>query len=281
MTTQRQEMTHSPQGYSLVPRSFEEAERLAGIISNSSICPQSLKGRPSDVLIILQMGHELKLQPMQAMRSLGCINGMPFAYGDGLLALVKRHAEFEDINEWIEGEISSGKATAYCTITRKGKVPQTRQFSIEDAVRACLWKKPGPWTMYPQRMLQHRARGYCAKDVFPDALFGLMSEDEVRNIPVASETVIPQGKGLQGLKETLTASVETQKNADIVDGDYEVISKPIEDETLINELLSLIVEKNIPQKSLNKWSKQFNVGSVQEIPIEGIKKIINHIKEKK
>lgn len=276
MATQRQELITSNQSYSLAPRSFEEAERLANIIANSGICPSSLKGRPSDVLVILQMGHELRLQPMQALRTLGCINGLPFAYGDGFLALIKRHSDFLDIKEWMEGDIASGDATAYCTMTRRGQEPQTRSFSIKDAIRAGLWKKAGTWTQYPQRMLQHRARTYCGKDVFPDAVFGLMTEDEVRGMPVAIEAPIPQSKGLQGLKETLSAKIEPE----ISEANFEVMTRSEEDEALINELLSLIIEKNIPDKSQEKWKKKFNVDVIEDIPIEGIKKIINHIKEK-
>lgn len=280
MATQRQELVQANQpSYSMAPRNFEEAERLANIIANSGVCPTSLRGRPSDVLVILQMGHELRLQPMQALRTLGCINGLPFAYGDGFLALIKRHPEFVDIDERIEGDITSGDATAYCTMTRKGQEPQTRQFSIKDAIRAGLWKKAGVWSQYPQRMLQHRARTYCGKDVFPDAVFGLMSEDEARSIPVQQDIPTPQNKGMQGLKETLKAKVEEPVEAEVIEGSYESV-RTEEDEAVITELQALILEKEIKEASIDKWKKKFNVNDLADIPIDGIKKIINHIKEK-
>lgn len=279
MATQRQELMQANPSYSLAPRNFEEAERLANIIANSGICPTSLRGRPSDVLVILQMGHELRLQPMQALRTLGCINGLPFAYGDGFLALIKRHSDFMDIKEWMEGTIESGDAVAYCTMTRRGQEPQTRQFSVKDATRAGLWKKSGVWSQYPQRMLQHRARTYCGKDVFPDAVFGLMTEDEVKSMPVQNDVPVSQSKGLQGLKETLKAKVEEPIEAEVIEGNYEAVRSE-EDEAVITELLALILEKEISETSQDKWKKKFNVNAIQDIPIEGMKKIINHIKEK-
>ncbi len=264
------------QNYSLAPRNFEEAERLANIIANSGICPKALAGRPSDVLVILQMGHELNLQPMQALRTLGCINGLPFAYGDGFLALIKRHKDFVDIKEWMEGTIESGNAVAYCTITRKNQEPQTRSFSTKDASRAGLWKKPGVWTQYPQRMLQHRARTYAGKDVFPDAVFGLMTEDEARNVPMHEIQKAPtQNMGNAGLKETLKSKVEEVPQTDIIEGDYQPVN-----EDLITELHTLILEKEVKQSSIDKWKKKFGVELLEEIPVEAIQKIINHIKEK-
>lgn len=277
MTTQ-QIQTSQP-SYSLAPRNFEEAERLANIIANSGICPSALRGRPSDVLVILQMGHELRLQPMQALRTLGCINGLPFAYGDGFLALIKRHQDFQDIKEWFEGTIENNDAVAYCTMTRRGQEPQTRQFSIKDAMRAGLWKKAGVWSQYPQRMLQHRARTYCGKDVFPDAVFGLMSEDEAKSVPIQANIPSPQNKGMQGLKETLQEKVKEVKEEYVFEGSFETI-KSEEDEAVITELHTLIIEKDIKEASIDKWKKKFNVDALESIPIDNLKKIINHIKEK-
>jgi len=39
-----------------------------------------------------------------------------------------------------------------------------------------LWGKGGPWTNYPRRMLQMRARALCIRDSFADALHGFCVE---------------------------------------------------------------------------------------------------------
>lgn len=287
MVAQRQEL----QTFSFAPRNLQEAQEYALIIANSGICPQALKGRPNDVLVILQLGHELGLKPMQALRSLGCINGVPFAWGDGQLALVKNHPSFVDIKEWMEGDIKDQTLTAYCTITRKNQEPQTRSFDIEDAKRAGLWmqeKKP-VWKMYPKRMLQHRARTFACRDVFADALFGLMTHEEVIEISEEKvQPIRPKNKGMSGLEESLGIH-EDISDAELITDDQitEKLVDEFRDENLgeapnilIDELLSLIKEKNIPEKSLQKWCAQFNVTIVQDIPTQAIQTIINHIKEK-
>lgn len=305
MSTHR-ELAHVQSGYSLAPRNFEEAERLANIIANSGICPSSLRGRPSDVLVILQMGHELRLQPMQALRTLGCINGLPFAYGDGFLALIKRHPEFVDIDEGIEGDINSGDATAYCTMTRKGQAPQTRYFSIKDAMRAGLWKKAGVWSQYPQRMLQHRARTYCGKDVFPDAVFGLMTEDEVKGMPTVHEVQKPVSQGLNGLRETLqtkpkeemvieaeliqapedilsdipTEEESAEQIAEIVTYDDQDKNIPAEPLTGLDELKRLISHHQIKGTSIKSYLTRCGVKRIDELNDEQISKWSNHLKLK-
>jgi hypothetical protein len=275
MVAQRQELV-TRNTFTFTPTTLEEAQKFATIIANSGLCPESFRGRPNDVLIVLQLGNELGLKPMQALRTLGCINGMPFAYGDGLLALIKRHHEFENIKEWFEGNFENGTLTAFCNMKRKGKEPVTQQFSIEDATRAGLWGKKGTWTLYPKRMLQHRARTLAGKDQFPDALYGLMTEDEARGV-VESKTTMDvkqiKNKGMQGLEEALgVVEVEVITVNDQVIEAQEVSVK--------DEFLTMIAEKNIPATTLKKWCKKCDVENIEDLNDEAMKKIMDFIKSK-
>jgi hypothetical protein len=66
---------------------------------------------------------------------------------------------------------------------RKGRKPVTAKFSVEDAKRAGLWGKQGPWQAYPKRMMQMRARGFALRDAFPDVLKGLITAEEAQDYP--------------------------------------------------------------------------------------------------
>ncbi len=281
MATQRALATKE---FSFTPTTLEEAQKYANIIANSGICPEGFRGRPNDVLIVLQLGSELGLKPMQALRSLGSINGMPFAYGDGLLALVKRHAQFKDMKEWFEGAFEDGTLTAFCTMTRNGQEPVTQRFSMEDAKRAGLWGKKGPWTQYPRRMLQHRARGFAAKDAFPDAIFGLMSEDEARGVAQSATIIeIPKvkGKGIQGLEESLGINDEKIVDAEVIanEPDAEVIDETHKD-SLLDELQSLILETETSQRSIDSWLVKAGAERLEDLTVDVIQKAINHFKTK-
>jgi hypothetical protein len=72
---------------------------------------------------------------------------------------------------------------AVCVAKRKGRKPVTAKFSVEDAKRAGLWGKQGPWSAYPKRMLAMRARGFALRDAFPDVLKGLISAEEAQDYP--------------------------------------------------------------------------------------------------
>ena len=129
----------------------------------------------------MQWGHEVGLAPMQALQNIAVINGKPSVYGDAAMALVQASPVCDDIEEFFEGE--GGELTAVCIAKRKGRKPVTAKFSVNDAKRAGLWGKQGPWSAYPKRMMQMRARGFALRDAFPDVLKGLITTEEAQDYP--------------------------------------------------------------------------------------------------
>jgi hypothetical protein len=155
------------------------SEMLAG----SNMVPKAYQGKPQDILVCVQWGYEIGLAPMQALQNIAVINGKPSVYGDAAMALVQASPVCDNIEEYFEGEEGSGKYRAVCVAHRKGRQPVTATFSVEDAKRAGLWGKQGPWQAYPKRMLQMRARGFALRDAFPDVLKGLITAEEAQDFP--------------------------------------------------------------------------------------------------
>jgi hypothetical protein len=119
---------------------------------------------------------------MQSLQSIACINGRPSVWGDAALALVMGSPVCANIQEVIDGE--GDDMTAKCIALRKGYPAATvGKFSVADAKRAGLWGKSGPWSQYPKRMLQLRARGFALRDAFPDVLKGLVTAEEAQDYP--------------------------------------------------------------------------------------------------
>ena len=66
-----------------------------------------------------------------------------------------------------------------------------RRFSVQDARRAGLWGRPGPWSQYPQRMLQMRARAFALRDAFADVLGGLYLREELEDADAGGRWASP------------------------------------------------------------------------------------------
>ena len=170
------------------PTTMTEAIQFSEMLSGSSMVPKAYQGKPQDVLVCVQWGYEMGLAPMQALQNIAVINGKPSVYGDAMMALVQASPVCEDIEEYIENE-GTTNPIAVCVAKRKGRKPVVAKFSVEDAKRAGLWGKGGPWTAYPKRMLQMRARGFALRDAFPDVLKGMITAEEAQDYPDEAKPV--------------------------------------------------------------------------------------------
>jgi hypothetical protein len=176
------------------PGDFDSAIRMAQAIALSGMAPRSYypdkepdperrqKIATAAVFSAMQLGAEVGLSPMTAVRSIAVINGLPGLYGPAMLGVVEASGKLADIDEGVTGE--GLERHGWCTVQRVGRKPRTFKFSMEDAKKARLIGKPGPWTEYPDRMLLARARTFALRDVFPDVLLGLAySAEELADIP--------------------------------------------------------------------------------------------------
>lgn len=169
----------------MTPSTFNEAKEFSELVSKSDFVPVNYKGKPADILICIQMGHEVGLKPIQALQNIAVINGKPSLYGDSAIALCRVNPDFAGIEEKIIG--SGAERKAVCTVQRlvkaTNKIEKTiREFAWSDATRAGLTNR-GPWKSYPDRMLQMRARGFALRDAFPDSLKGLITKEEAEDFP--------------------------------------------------------------------------------------------------
>jgi len=196
---------------------FEDMWRFSQAVAASGLAPKGLE-RPEAILVAIQMGMEVGMKPMASIQNIAVINGRPSVWGDAALAVVQEHPKFEDIEEEL---VDAGTANerARCSVWKKGRdKPVVREFSKEQAKRAGLLNKQGPWMQYPERMLQMRARSWAIRDAFPGALKGLTVAEEAIDMPrrvVEGEVVepaAPPAKGLAGIvasaKAKETASQE-------------------------------------------------------------------------
>lgn len=173
---------NNSRGFNLTPSSLEEAFKLAEIMANSEMVSKDFRGKPGNVLIAVQMGAEVGLPPMQAIQNIAVINGRPSLWGDAIKAVILG----SPLCEVFEEGIDEANMTAWVRVKRKNHTERIVSFSKADAEQAGLWSKPGPWTQYPKRMLQMRARAFAARDEFADLLRGLSVAEEVRDFQVGA-----------------------------------------------------------------------------------------------
>lgn len=207
------------------PKTADEAMSIATRIAESGLIPKAYQGKPSDVFACMLWCHTLGMPIMQGLQSITVINGRPSLFGDGLLAVVMSSGKLEDFKETIETD-SNGVEVATCTVKRKGLAsPVTWSFSKEDARKAGLLSKTGPWQQYPKRMLQMRARAFALRSAFPDVLSGMACAEEMEDVEDSPKGDAPEAAPARKMPARKAKKVEP---ADVSDLDPIEPTEPVD-----------------------------------------------------
>lgn len=176
-------MTHpdtQPSGQgavSCVPRDYQQMLHFCDKLSRSNAVPKSMAGETMTIFLCIEMGGRLGYSIFQSLQNIAVINGKPQIYGDEPLARVRRSRQMEYIKEHIDGVGDAMEAV--CVVKRVNEPEVTRVFLVSDAKTANLWRKAGPWSQYPKRMMQLKARNLALRDVFTEVLGGAVIDDDI------------------------------------------------------------------------------------------------------
>jgi len=140
-------------------------------------------------LMLAMRGRDLGFSYTQALSAFHLLDGKPTLTADGMIAacIASGHCEYFRV-------VEQTATTATWETKRKGSEPQRYTFTMADAEAAELtMSKSRMYKKHPVRMLSARAKAYLARDVYPDVLLGLITEDEAAEIaeskPVRVESV--------------------------------------------------------------------------------------------
>lgn len=154
------------------PQTLAELKDLA-----SNFAASGLFGNlsPQQALVISLAGRDLGFSYTQALRAFSIIKGKPTLTADGMVAA----ALARGVCEYFRPVEQTDERATWET-RRVGCEPTRYTFSMADAERAGLVNDM--YRRHPRRMLSARAKAYLARDVYPEILLGLVTEDEAEEI---------------------------------------------------------------------------------------------------
>jgi len=273
------------------PALINHYKDVAQMLSKSEVVPKCYRGKPADVMVAMEMGYQLGFPVAQSLQDIAVINGRPSLWGDGLKALALNHPDCESIVE--EPLYNGEQVIGYrCIVQRRGHAPHTKMFTIKDAETAGLWNKKGPWTQYPERMLQLRARSFAIRDMFADALRGIASADEMKDVSTpnnelnfidgASSRVEPKEFDTQ--TDRLKSTIGMLHTEAKIAGDSVQDTQPAESEEpkkvlndLIDEISQLMDEKDMDEERKKKAFEHYKISKLEELSHDQAKLFLLHM----
>jgi hypothetical protein len=190
-------------------QSMEKMEAYANMLINSGLVPKhfyeldqyrnpikgpdgKFKGNTAAVILTIQHGLEVGMSITQSLQQIVPINGVVSVKGDGAMALIQNSGLCVSWVEEVSGSIEKEDYAIKITAKHKNGRVKIIEFGVPDAKRLGLWVTPdmvakndklkhGGWWKVPKRMINYRALGFMARDLFPEVMQGMYIEEEARD----------------------------------------------------------------------------------------------------
>lgn len=170
------------------PRDMKELQALAKDAAESRFYGAASQ---QQALMLLMAGRDLGLSYAQSLRAFHVIEGRLALTADAMVAVCLGR---KDICCFFRVTESSSES---CTVEtqREGDPVRRYTFTMADAERADLAKptasgKKSNWQKYPSRMLLARAKSFLAREVYPDILLGMVTDEEAKEIAVSERPLV-------------------------------------------------------------------------------------------
>lgn len=177
-----------PKPQAMVSQSAEELKvdmKLAQIYAQSTMFPKQYQGNPGNCMIAIDLAKRMGVSPFQVAQNLDIIQGNPSWKSTAAIALINNCGRFEPLDYEFEHneDWTEFSGFAYAKEIKSGKICKGSVVDKKMCVDMGWWDKNGSfWKKMPEQMLKYRTSVFFARTYCPEALMGLYTTDEQRDI---------------------------------------------------------------------------------------------------
>jgi hypothetical protein len=178
-------------------QAFEDAQRIAKALAQSTLIPQQFQGQQgfANCLVALNIARRMQMDPLMVMQNLHIIHGRPSWSSQFIIGLINGCGRFSPLRYDITGKGETLACTAVATELSSGQELRGPEVTMAMAKKEGWATKSGSkWLTMPELMIRYRAAAFWGRLYIPDLLVGIQTQEEVLDIepvnvtPVASKT---------------------------------------------------------------------------------------------
>lgn len=184
---------------------FDQAARVANMLSKSKIVPEAYQNRPEDCFIAVELAARMNTSPVFIMQNLYVVKGKPSWAGQACMAMITACGKFKSVRHVYTGTKGTDTRGCYVEAVRiaDGEIIQGTEVTIKMA-KDEGWMSNSKWKNMPEQMLGYRAASFFARMYCPEAMMGLQTTEEIYD---ASPVVMKP-------TENLVAAIQAEKEAE-------------------------------------------------------------------
>lgn len=203
---------------------FEDAQRMANMLSKSDLVPASYKNNIPNTMIALEMSNRLNISPFEVMQNLDIIKGKPSWSSTFIIASINSCGRFKPLRFEFVGTPKTDEygCRAYTEDLDGNKLVGPTVTWLMVKSEGWLSKTGSKWQTMPELMFQYRAASFFGRLYAPDILKGMQSVDEVKDVHGTIDTDFEDVSKLENLIELYNSKKEF-----LLTGDIDFIEKVI------------------------------------------------------
>jgi hypothetical protein len=162
---------------------FETAQRVAIMLSKSTLVPEAFRGKAENCMIALELADRVKMSSLMVMQHMAVVNGKPGWDAQFIIAKINSCGRYEPLKFEQEGEGDNRVWYAWTrAIGSEEKLigPKVTWLMVRD--EGWLGKTGSKWKTMPEVMGGYRAASFWGKRYCPELLLGMPSADELEDV---------------------------------------------------------------------------------------------------
>lgn len=159
--------------------------RLADRYANSSMVPDTYKGKPDNCFVALELASRMDVSPVLVMQNLYIVQGKPSWAGQACKALIDGSGKFTDSEYVMIGNPADDSWGCYLQAVnvKTGKLIRGSTITIKMAKDEGWYNKNGSkWKTMPEQMLKYRSAAFFARTECPEVLMGFQTAEETQDV---------------------------------------------------------------------------------------------------
>ena len=161
---------------------FEHAQRVAKMMTTSSLVPKEYQNNIPNIMIALEMANRIGASPLMVMQNLNIIQGRPSWSSQFIISALNSCKRFSPLRFKMDGEGDEYGCTAWAK-DQSGEILEGPKVTWKMA-NAEGWATKGgsKWKTMPELMFRYRAAAFFGRLYAPDVLMGMGTADEAEDI---------------------------------------------------------------------------------------------------
>jgi hypothetical protein len=167
---------------------FEHAQRVAKMLTASSLVPKDYQNNIPNIMIALEMANRIGASPLMVMQNLNIIQGRPSWSSQFIISALNSCKRFSPLRFVMDGKDDEYGCTAWATDASGERLEGPKVTWKMAKEEGWATKGGSKWKTMPELMFRYRAAAFFGRLYAPDVLMGMGSAEESDDIAAAESS---------------------------------------------------------------------------------------------